>query len=154
MKYNYLIYGDTFSCLDGVSFQWIITDRFGDTFSCLDGVSFQWIITDRFGKPSENNVLRFLKFADSAFKTPPAIDFWEQQGLHGSKVLLEGVKTGTAKASVRLRDSDYKDLQSSEITLIVVANLVLNPPSDVYILPEMTIQYQVELIKQRKAHSK
>ncbi|XP_023215501.1 nuclear pore membrane glycoprotein 210-like [Centruroides sculpturatus] len=118
----------------------------GDTFSCLDGVSFQWIITDRFGKPSENNVLRFLKFADSAFKTPPAIDFWEQQGLHGSKVLLEGVKTG------KLTLYYTSDLQSSEITLIVVANLVLNPPSDVYILPEMTIQYQVELIKQRKAH--
>lgn len=124
----------------------------GDTFSCLDGVSFQWIITDPFGRPAENNVLRFLKYADSAFETPPSIDFWEQQGLHGSKVLLEGVKTGTAKASVRPRDSVYKDLQSSEITLIVVANLVLNPTSDVYILPEMSIQYQVELIKQRKAH--
>lgn len=51
---------------------------------------------------------RFLKFSDSVYKTPSIIEYWEKQNLHGSMILMEGSKTGSAKVTVKPLDSAYK----------------------------------------------
>ena len=51
---------------------------------------------------------RFLKFADSVYKTPPSVEYWERQNLHSSMILIEGSKTGSAKVTVKPLDPAYK----------------------------------------------
>ncbi|XP_022250684.1 nuclear pore membrane glycoprotein 210-like isoform X2 [Limulus polyphemus] len=121
-----------------------------DTFSSLEGVPFEWTVSDGEVHGSAG-VIRFLKFADSPYETPPSIDMWEKQGLHGSVVLVEGVKTGTAKVRAKLISLSYKHVHFSEVNLMVVANLILNPAS-VFLLPHSRVNYRVELIKQGRAH--
>ena len=44
---------------------------------------------------------RFIPWADSPYNTEPILEQLEKQGQQGNKVLLEGIKTGSAKVSVR-----------------------------------------------------
>ncbi|GFW34145.1 nuclear pore membrane glycoprotein 210 [Trichonephila clavipes] len=53
----------------------------------------------------------FLKFADSVYKTPPSVEYWEKQNLHGSMILMEGSKTGSAKVTVKPLDPAYKEVR-------------------------------------------
>ncbi len=46
-------------------------------------------------------MIRFIPWADSPYNTEPILEQLEKQGQQGNKVLLEGVKTGSAKVSVR-----------------------------------------------------
>lgn len=47
--------------------------------------------------PNKDLVLRYITFRDSPYETPPAIDLLENTGKKGYSVLLEGVKSGSAK---------------------------------------------------------
>jgi len=53
-------------------------------------------------------VYRISTFGDSSYDTPPHIEVLEKKGLQGDTILVEGVKTGTAKVQAKLRDSAYK----------------------------------------------
>ena len=44
---------------------------------------------------------RFIPWTDSPYNTEPILEQLEKQGQQGNKVLLEGIKTGSAKVSVR-----------------------------------------------------
>jgi nuclear pore complex protein Nup210 len=46
-------------------------------------------------------MFRFIPWADSPYNTEPILEQLEKQGQQGNTVLLEGVKTGSAKVSVR-----------------------------------------------------
>jgi nuclear pore complex protein Nup210 len=50
-------------------------------------------------------MFRFIPWADSPYNTEPILEQLEKQGQQGNKVLLEGVKTGSAKVSVRYGSS-------------------------------------------------
>lgn len=49
-----------------------------------------------------------MKFADSVYKTPADVEYWEKQNLHSYMVLIEGSKTGSAKVTVKPLDPAYK----------------------------------------------
>lgn len=55
-------------------------------------MEFEWTL----GKP-DKSVLRFITFRDSPYETPPTVQAFEEAGKQGHIVLLEGVKTGSAK---------------------------------------------------------
>lgn len=67
-------------------------------------------------------------------------------------VLLEGIRTGSTKLSVRIKDKEYSNMQieQPEINLIVIANLALIPANDVYLMPYANIHYDVQMIKSGK----
>ncbi|CAM1328454.1 NUP210 (predicted), partial [Pycnogonum litorale] len=121
-----------------------------DTFTNIDGIAFDWKLESK--RSTTSSVLRFLTFEASPYETPPSIYQWEREGLKGSIVLVEGIGTGVASVSVQLQDLRYKHVPAVTVTLIVVANLMLNPAHDVYILPECKVHYKVELIKQGRPH--
>ncbi|KAG1651503.1 Nuclear pore membrane glycoprotein 210 [Nymphon striatum] len=121
-----------------------------DTFTSIEGLAFDWQLESK--GSSTNTVLRFLTFEASPYETVPSVDYWEKQGLKGYIVLVEGIGTGAAAVSVTLNDPKFKDVKRPSITLIVVANLMLNPAHDVYLLPDCHVQYKVELIKQGRPH--
>ncbi|KAG8201918.1 hypothetical protein JTE90_027395 [Oedothorax gibbosus] len=132
------------------AFEVVAKNDQGDTFSSLAGVAFQWSLESESTASDAFGVLRFLKFADSVYKTPSTIEYWEKQNLHGSMILMEGSKTGSAKVTVKPLDSAYKNVASYDVSLVVVANLNLKP-AHIYILPGTQVKYQLELIKQGKA---
>ncbi|KAJ8985935.1 hypothetical protein NQ317_010692 [Molorchus minor] len=115
-------------------------DDQNNEFSTLEGVEFEWNIVSL--GPNKDVVLRYITFRDSPYETPPSIEALENQGKRGYSILLEGVKSGSAKVSVRLPYSDYKHINTSEVQLMVVANLLITPP-EVYIMPGDTVLFKI-----------
>ncbi|XP_058809329.1 nuclear pore membrane glycoprotein 210 isoform X2 [Phymastichus coffea] len=68
-------------------------------------------------------------------------------GKTGNVILLEGVKTGTTKVSVKLMYPEYKHVAPVEVELIVVANLIIIP-SDVTIMPFDSFTYRIVQVHQ------
>jgi len=91
----------------------------GNEFSTLEGVEFQWSLSN-WNSHQENsisngsNVLQLITFRDSPYETPPSVQAFDSIGKHGHIALLEGVKTGTAKVSstpcyIHLSASHHED---------------------------------------------
>lgn len=57
-------------------------------------------------------------------------------------VLLEGLKTGSAKVSVNLPYTEYRHVLPAEVNLMVVANLLIDPP-DAYVLKGDTVKFRL-----------
>ena len=82
-------------------------------------------------------------------KVSESIRQLESIGLSGHKILIEGLKTGTANVQAKLLDSYYKDsLKTPLVRLLVVANILIQPSYPVYILVGAYVKYSVFLIKQ------
>jgi nuclear pore complex protein Nup210 len=76
----------------------------GNEFSTLEGVEFQWSLSNwnshqESKTNSDCNVLQLITFRDSPYETPPTVKAFDDIGKHGHIVLLEGMKTGAAKVS-------------------------------------------------------
>ena len=120
-------------------------------FSTLDGVVFKWDAKER------SDVLRFINFRDSAYDFDYASTSQniEAKGQQGRKVLLEGVKTGSSKVSVRLVSRAYNEKALppcvTSTTVVVVANIYLVPQS-AYIMIGGVVKYRAEQIKSNQVH--
>jgi hypothetical protein len=62
--------------------------------------------------------VRFIPWADSPYDTEPSLEQLEKQGLQGNKVLLEGVKTGSAKVSVRWATLIMAGIRAASVKLV------------------------------------
>lgn len=73
----------------------------GNEFTTLAGVEFLWSIDNADKRipdsKAPNDVLRFMTYQESQYETPPTIAALDAIGKKGHVVLLEGIKTGTAK---------------------------------------------------------
>ncbi|KAG8234300.1 hypothetical protein J437_LFUL014462 [Ladona fulva] len=88
-------------------------DDQGNEFSTLENVAFEWSIggqkrekvTGSTEETTGGSVLRFISFHDSPYEAPHGVELLESRGLRANTVLLEGVKTGSAKtqAIIHLR---------------------------------------------------
>lgn len=130
-------------------------DAKGDTFTSLEGLEFVWTIhNDETQQPqnivSAQHILKMTKFADTQYKPPSTISELEEQGRRGFMVLVEGMQTGSAIVSAALKDTDIR----TSVRIVVVANLMLLPPHDIYLPQHGTIHYRVQQIKQAGASSR
>ena len=89
-------------------------------------------------KATEN--LRCMTWKDSPYNTEHILEKLESQGSRGNKVLLEGIKTGSAKVSVKLVDPHHTLVPHAVEPLMVVANLFLLPPA-AFIMPCAALDY-------------
>jgi nuclear pore complex protein Nup210 len=85
----------------------------GNEFTTLEGVEFQWSLSNwnSYQESSTNNgssVLRLITFWDSSYETPATVQTFDNIGKYGHIVLLEGIKTGAAKVSVHSRKGGCK----------------------------------------------
>ncbi|XP_028139589.1 nuclear pore membrane glycoprotein 210 [Diabrotica virgifera virgifera] len=119
-------------------------DDQGNEFSSLEGIEFEWIILSF--TENKEPILQYIPFENSPYKAPPVIESLEKQFKKGNIVLLEGVKSGTVKVSVRLPLEEYQHLPTCEVQLMVVANVII-VPSDVYIMVGDTITFQFFYLK-------
>ena len=51
---------------------------------------------------------RFLKFSESSYKARAHIRSLEEQGRRGDRILVRGIRTGSALVSAKLTDPAYK----------------------------------------------
>jgi nuclear pore complex protein Nup210 len=132
-------------------------DTEGNTFTSLDGLPFEWnILNDpsliennqNLSSIDSRNVLRLSKFIESEYVVSDSIKQLEKIGLSGNKILIEGLKTGTANVQSKLLDSYYKDMKTPLVRLLVVANILVEPSHPVYLLVGATVKYNLFLIKQ------
>ena len=121
-------------------------DDQGNEFSTLEGIVFTWSVESNSAK-GEN--VKFMRFRDSTYALEPTLMGLEAKGLQGSKVLLEGVRTGSSKVSVRLAAKNYADVPPAEVTVTVVANLFLVPHFS-FVMSGATIEYHAEQMKSNR----
>eukprot|EP00090_Calanus_glacialis_P028973 TRINITY_DN4645_c0_g1_i5.p1 TRINITY_DN4645_c0_g1~~TRINITY_DN4645_c0_g1_i5.p1 ORF type:complete len:1790 (-),score=673.65 TRINITY_DN4645_c0_g1_i5:326-5671(-) len=114
-------------------------DEHGNEFSTLKGLKFRWTIESG-GNAKGTDILRFMTWKDSPYNTEPILEKLESQGSQGNKVLLEGIKTGSAKVSVKLVDPQHSSVPAAVEPLMVVANLFLLPPA-ANIIPCASLDY-------------
>ncbi|CAG2175645.1 unnamed protein product, partial [Oppiella nova] len=112
-----------------------------DTFTSVAGIQFEWTL-------SPVDILRYRTWSSSSYTGPPFVHFWESRELKGSAILIEGIRTGSAKVTARIVGDDYKKVKTAEITLHVVANLGLIPPNVVYLMRGSKIEFKAEMAKQ------
>lgn len=88
----------------------------GNEFTTLAGVEFQWTIGSGDKRSSQfeneyNSILRFMTFQESPYETPHTVASLDSVGKKGHIILLEGIKTGTAKVKKSLlRPSNAQEL--------------------------------------------
>ena len=116
-------------------------DQAGNEFSTLRGIKFRWSIVS--SGAAKTDILRFMSWRASPYNTEPILEQLEAGGDQGNKVLLEGVKTGSARVSVKLVEGQYAAVPPAVEPLLVVANLFLIPPS-AYLLPCATLAYSAQ----------
>ena len=131
-----------------VAFEIRAKDAKGDIFTSLEGLEFEWTIQQ--DKAVENsisahNILRIIKFSETQYKPLSSVSVLENEGRRGFMVLVEGMQTGSAIVSAVLKNSD---VNATSVRIVVVANLMLLPPHDIYLLQHGTIHYRVQQIKQ------
>lgn len=122
-------------------------DEHGNEFTTLAGIEFVWAIGDADKHaPSDStatsNVLRFMTYEESQYERPASIAALDSADKRGHIVLIEGVRTGTAKVSVRLPHSEYKYVPSIELELVVIANLIIIPP-EITIMAHDSFRYKI-----------
>ncbi|KAF6775596.1 hypothetical protein AHF37_04781 [Paragonimus kellicotti] len=124
-------------------------DEYGNTFSTLDGVPFEWRIQgDSYGGVVDGHgVLRFLTWAESEYTAPQSIANLESKGLQGHIQLVGGLVTGSAVVSVSLREPVYSAVPPAQVRLLVMANAQLSPAL-AYLLPESRLQLHVRVVQQ------
>ncbi|KAL6266889.1 hypothetical protein P5V15_003716 [Pogonomyrmex californicus] len=122
-------------------------DEHGNEFTTLAGIEFVWTIgdADKYmssdGK-STSKVLRFMTYEESQYERPVSIATLDSIGKKGHIVLIEGVRTGTAKVSVKLPHSEYRHVPSIELELVVIANLIIIPP-EITIIAYDSFRYKI-----------
>nr|XP_027197064.1 nuclear pore membrane glycoprotein 210-like [Dermatophagoides pteronyssinus] len=114
-----------------------------DMFTSIGGVSFDWTLIP-------TDVIRYRPWSTSSYAAPDFVEYWETRGRKSSMILVEGVKTGSAKIRATLiSDNEFiNKVKPAEINIHVVANLLLLPSNDVFIVPGATIHFRAEISKQ------
>lgn len=123
-----------------------------DTFSSIGGIEFEWVLEPVSVANQALSNLRFKKFSESSYKVLPDVEYWESRDAHGAMVLIQGTRTGASKVRAEIKDAAYKSVAPAEITLVVIANLLLIPSHNVFLIPHATIKYDIELIKSGEIH--
>ncbi|CAG9865544.1 unnamed protein product [Phyllotreta striolata] len=119
-------------------------DDQGNEFSTLEGIEFEWNIVTL--SSNKQTVLRYITYKDSPYEAPTGIVELEERKKKGHSVLLEGVKSGSAKVTVSLPFNEYKNIPPCEVQLMVVANILITPP-EVYVMKGDVAQFNVFFLK-------
>lgn len=127
-------------------------DDQGNEFSTLEKIIFKWTIDNNVKKPGTmGDNIRFINFRDSTYAFEDTLMAIEAQNKQGRKVLLEGIKTGSSKVSVKLVSSLYSKVPPAMVNVMCVANLYL-VPGNAYVMMGGYVNYHAEQIKSNKIH--
>ncbi|KAB0386578.1 hypothetical protein FD755_001534 [Muntiacus reevesi] len=120
-------------------------DAEGNTFSSLAGMVFEWSIArDNESAVEElSSKIRILRYSEAEYSPPAYIAEMEKEEKQGDMILVSGIKTGAAIIKVRISEPFYKKVAAALIRLLVLENIFLIPPQDIYLLVGAYIKYRV-----------
>ena len=98
-------------------------------------------------KGSSGTNIRFIKFRDNPYAIESEMEAIESEGKQGSKVLLEGIKTGSAKVSVILPSNWYRERVPPANTYIIVVTSLFLVPHSALVLVGGQVHYHAEQMK-------
>ncbi|XP_065558843.1 nuclear pore membrane glycoprotein 210-like [Artemia franciscana] len=124
-------------------------DDQGNEFSTLNGLAMEWHIEPT--NKMESDAIRIVSFEDSKYDASQSVEKLEKSGKRGDTILIEGMKTGSAKICVRFEDPLLKEVPSGEVRMTVIANIALDPPR-VYLMPGSSVTFQVIQFKHGRLH--
>ena len=111
--------------------KWALWLFAGDIFSSLDSQQFEWSLQPDTSSgapvsslPPAHTVLRFLHFEESSYTAPPHVRALEQSGKRADRILVRGMRSGSAKVIARLEDPAYKVNAMARAILYVEAQFV------------------------------
>ena len=131
-----IVYGELPETIKAIA----LNDK-NDTFTSIGGVQLDWTI-------SPLDIIRYRAWSSSSYASPDFVEFWESRGAKSSHVLVEGIRTGTAKIKARIMGDAYQDVLPAEITVHVVANLMLIPSNDLFVVRGSKVIFRAEISKQ------
>lgn len=112
-----------------------------DMFTSIGGISFDWNLN-----PSD--IVRYRSWTSSPYSAPDFVEYWESRGRKSSNILIEGIKTGSVNIRANIVDDAYRSLAPAEINIHVVANLLLIPSNDIFLIPGAQVYFRAEIYKQ------
>lgn len=112
-----------------------------DMFTSIGGISFDWNLN-----PSD--IVRYRLWTSSPYSAPDFVEYWESHGGKSSNILVEGIKTGSVNIRASILDDAYQSLPPAEINIHVVANLLLIPSNDIFLIPGAQVYFRAEIYKQ------
>ncbi|XP_007946745.1 nuclear pore membrane glycoprotein 210-like [Orycteropus afer afer] len=120
-------------------------DAEGNTFSSLAGMMFEWSIAqdNELPRGELSSKIRILKYSEAEYSPPRYIAEMEKEEKRGDMILVSGIRTGAAVVKVRIYESFYKRVAAALIRLLVLENIFLIPPHDIYLLVGAYIKYRV-----------
>lgn len=88
-----------------INFNKYINNYTGNQFTTLAGIEFLWEIGDADKRIPSNTkptskVLRFMTYEESQYERPVSVAALDSIGKRGHIVLIEGIRTGTAKVNL------------------------------------------------------
>ncbi|CAF0750806.1 unnamed protein product [Didymodactylos carnosus] len=138
-------------------------DHVGSTFSSIDHFPFEWkLLTDdhltatteqkkHMNVVDATKVIRILRLTDSSYEMSDTIRDLESHGSLSYKILLEGLRTGSALVQAEIIDNDYyRSIQTKSVRISVSANVQLYPSYDLYLLPYSRVQFRLLQIKRNE----
>ncbi|KAJ6218542.1 hypothetical protein RDWZM_009699, partial [Blomia tropicalis] len=131
-----IVYGELPEVIKAVAY-----NQQNDVFNSIGGIQFEWTI-------SPLDIIRYRTWVSSSYAAPDFVEYWEAKGAKSSFVLMEGIKTGSAKIKAKILGDSYKSVEPSEITVHVVANLLLIPSNDVFLVRGAKVGFRAEISKQ------
>lgn len=90
-----------------------LTGNVGDKFSSIESHAFEWSLqsdpsSSAGALPPAHTVLRFLAYSESSYVARAHIREIEAGGRRGDRILVRGIKSGSAVVSVKMADPVYK----------------------------------------------
>ena len=129
-------------------------DDQGNEFTTVQKMVFKWGIENTVkssGSSLHGDNIKFINFRDSTYDFEDDIRAIENVGKQGRKVLLEGIKTGSSKVTVRIASGSAYAKVETDVNVMVVANLYLVPGA-AYIMVGASVSYHAEQIKSNQIH--
>ncbi|XP_077550063.1 nucleoporin 210 isoform X2 [Haemaphysalis longicornis] len=118
----------------------------GDTFSSLDGISFDWSFQPL--QQSPEPVLRFVPLSEWSCELPgPGVALWESRGRRSWAVLLEGRTVGAVRLTVRPVHEAHADVPSQQVEMRVVDSVQLEP-FRIFLLPGCQACFRLQRLAQ------
>ncbi|XP_058863562.1 nuclear pore membrane glycoprotein 210-like [Acipenser ruthenus] len=121
-------------------------DQEGNTFSSLAGLTFQWSAVkdpETEAAPDSPDRVRFVWFTDAEYSPPEYILNMEAEGKQGDLVLVSGLRSGPARLRVQINEPGYKKVSAATVRLLILENILLSPPQDLYLLVGADAYYRV-----------
>jgi hypothetical protein len=116
-------------------------DAQGNTFTSLEGLSFEWYLTDK--NSTTQSVLQPIKFSQSKFKAPESLRTLERGGFSTNVLISKAEKTGNSSVKVSFCPNGRESCIFSSSIDISVRDRIIFPFESAAVFPNGVFKIQV-----------